>query len=77
MDNVEVIQVSADNDDRAAKGWAKKEKFPFAIVMPGDKARSDLQKYSSGGVPHYVLIDKSGKVLATGYQAMKQKINTL
>ncbi len=64
-------------DDRASKGWVKKEKVPFAIVLPSDKARCGLQKFASRGVPHYKLIDKSGKVLAVGYEASKKKIKTL
>ena len=64
---VEFIHISLDRDEKAALVWAKKEKFPWFHVLPEKVKRSKLKQYhTSGSVPFYVLIDKSGKVITKG-----------
>ena len=72
--NVELSMRSYDRDESKAQEWAKKEKFPWPHILKSDMNKCELTKFASRGVPHYVLIDKSGEVLATGKQACQDRI---
>lgn len=76
-DNVEIVQISADQNEDQALAWAKKSRFPFPVVLRDEQRGLLASKYSTGGIPGYVLVDKSGKVLATGSREVKQKIKSL
>lgn len=76
-DNVEFIHFSLDRTPKAALAWAKKEKFPWAHVLPAKHGASGLQKYAKNFVPYYMLIDKEGKILAEGSRAVFAKVKTL
>ncbi len=76
-DKVEFIHYSLDRTDAAALKWAKKESFPWARILPAKHGASGLQKYAKNYVPYYMLIDKEGKILAEGAQAVFAKIKTL
>lgn len=75
--NVEFILFSKDSDAKAALSWAKKEKFPWAHVLPKKHTSSGLKKYDKPFVPYYVLIDKEGKVLAKGKEKVFAKVGAL
>lgn len=75
--NVEIVQISADQNVAQAAAWAKKEKFTFPIVLQPDQPGLQAMKYAGKGIPNYVLIDKKGKVLATGPEECKKKIKSL
>ena len=67
--------MSQDNNASAALGWAKKEKFPWPSVLYNDQNNFMLTKYASRSVPHYVLIDKTGKQLAVGQNSCLRTID--
>ncbi|MDG1357109.1 MAG: thioredoxin-like domain-containing protein [Akkermansiaceae bacterium] len=74
---VELIHVSLDRSPQAALAWAKQEKFPWVHVLPDKYADSGLLKYYKNSVPHYVLIDKGGKILAEGSPAIFDMLDEL
>jgi thiol-disulfide isomerase/thioredoxin len=74
---VELLHMSQDNDPAAALSWAVKEKFPWPTVLYHDQQTSKLTKYASRGIPHYVLIDKDGNVIAKGQSDCDKKIKSL
>jgi len=76
-ENVEFIHFSLDRADAAALAWAKKESFPWAHILPAKHGASGLQKYAKNFVPYYMLIDKEGKILAEGSQAVFSKVKSL
>ncbi len=76
-ENVEFILFSQDRTSRDALAWAKKENFPWAHILPRKHRASGLKKYAKSYVPHFVLIDKEGKILAEGKQAVFAKVKTL
>jgi hypothetical protein len=76
-DKIELLLVSHDTDEDRSETWAAKLHFPWPIV-PSDKIkRAGLEKYDPKGIPKYKLIDKNGKILATGHDAVFAKINEL
>ncbi|MBT8037942.1 MAG: hypothetical protein KJO21_10400 [Verrucomicrobiae bacterium] len=76
-ENVEFIHFSRDRTPAAALVWAKKEKFTWPHILPSRHRDSGLQKYAKNFVPYYMLIDKDGKILAEGKQAVFAKVKTL
>lgn len=73
---VDWIHISADRDEKAALEWAKKEKMPWATVLPGK--RTPLSKFATNSVPRYVLVNAAdGKVLAEGLAACMSAIKKL
>ena len=76
-ENVKFIHFSPDRTDAAALAWAKKEKFPWAHILPAKHASQGLQRYAKNDVPYYVLIGRVGKVLAEGARAVFSKMKTL
>lgn len=75
--NIEFILFSLDRSDDAALEWAKKEKFPWAHIMPDKHSKSGLSKYKKPYVPYYVMIDKEGKILAEGKAGILAKTQEL
>jgi len=72
--NIEFILLSRDNNEKAAITWAKKSRFPFPVVTFADQKNNFLlNKYAARGIPHFVLIDKTGKVLATRHASVSGK----
>ena len=73
---VELIFLSQDDDDGDTLNWAKKEKFPWPTIMQGDVSRFFL-KHFDGAVPTFVLIDRKGKKLTSGKEAIFDKLDSL
>ena len=76
-DKVDFIHYSLDRTKEAAAKWAKKENFPWAHVLADKHTASGLKKYAKNFVPYYMLIDKDGKILAEGAQAVFAMVNEL
>jgi hypothetical protein len=76
-ESVEFIHFSLDRTPKAALAWAKKENFPWAHILPDQHSDSGLKKYAKNYVPYYMLIDKEGKILAEGKQAVFAKVRAL
>jgi len=74
---VDLVLVSLDRDAGTAKKWAKKEKFPWPTVLQKDYRASGLNKYAGRGVPHYVMINRKGKVICTGKHQCFAKLKSL
>lgn len=66
-----------DDDKEAATVWAAKHHFPWPTVMKDELESSGLTKYSSGGIPDYVLIDTHGNKIAVGKAESFKKIKEL
>ena len=72
---VEFIHVSADSSEDDAETWAAKECFPWLTVVPDDVKRSDLMEFKTKNVvPHYVMVDSSGKLVANSSSEVFSKI---
>jgi len=72
---VEFIHVSADSSEDDAREWAAKEGFPWLTVVPDDVKRSDLMEFKTKNVvPHYVMVDSSGKLVANSSSEVFSKI---
>jgi len=66
-DNPKIEMIHLSREEKAdAEAWAKKAKLPWPTMMAKDVNRSELNKYAGRGIPHYVLVDKDGKVLSQG-----------
>jgi len=76
-DMVEFIHFSLDRTSAAALKWAREENFPWAHVLPDKHADSGLGKYAKKFVPYYMLVDKDGKILAEGSQAVFAMVDDL
>lgn len=75
---VEWIHVSRDQDDNAATVWAAQTNFPWLTVMPRDVDRSGLLEHrTANSVPHYVMLDGEGNVVANDSAAVFRKIAEL
>ena len=75
---VEWIHVSRDQDNDAATAWAAEVEFPWPTVLPRDVDRSGLLEHRTGNfVPHYVMLDGEGKVVADDTAAIFSKIAEL
>jgi len=64
-----VVLMSNDKADAAMYGYMKEEKMPWA-AMPLDKLneRPVLTGYVKGSIPHLVVVDRQGKILADSYR---------
>jgi hypothetical protein len=63
---VAMIFMSKDDTRKTAEKWAAKAGMPWFIMIPQDVKKSKLNKYYTGGVPEWVLLDKNDKVVANG-----------
>lgn len=74
---VELILVSLDAEKDDALTWAKKENFPWPHVQMAEfekkESELDFKKVKITAVPTYILIDKKGKVVAQGKEAVFKK----
>ncbi len=65
---VELILVSWDKTEAAAKAFAKKHRGRFPIVMKGNEKLADLEGFrQAGGIPNAIIVDKEGNVIKTGH----------
>jgi thiol-disulfide isomerase/thioredoxin len=72
---VEFIHVSADSSEDDAETWAAEEGFPWLTVVPDDVKRSDLMEFKTkNSVPHYVMVDSSGNLVANSSSEVFNKI---
>jgi nucleoredoxin len=64
-----VVLMSNDKSDAAMYGYMREEKMPW-VAMPLDKvnAQPALTGYVKGGIPHLVVVDRQGKILADSYR---------
>lgn len=64
-----VVLMSNDKSDAAMYGYMREEKMPW-VAMPLDKlnAQPVLTGYVKGGIPHLVIVDRQGKILADSYR---------
>ena len=75
---MELILLSSDRDEAAAKKWSKKEHFPWPQVLPKNKSKSyGFMKYRNRYVPQYLLVDKDGNKVVEGLAAAMKKIDAL
>ena len=74
---VELVQMSQDTKLSDAASWAKKEKFPWPTVLYQDQESTMLTKYASRGIPHYILVDRNGKIQAQGFTDVVRKVKGL
>ena len=75
---VEFIHVSADSSEDDAEVWAAKEGFPWLTVVPDDVKRSDLMAFKTkNSVPHYVMLDAAGNLVANSSSEVFSKIASL
>lgn len=74
--DVDIVLISRDDGSREALNWSKQAKFPWPQIMKKDTSKF-LLKYYGGGVPTYVLIDRTGAILAKGKAASFAKIAEL
>jgi thiol-disulfide isomerase/thioredoxin len=75
---VELIHISQDQSEENAEEWAAKEGFPWLTVVPKDVERSKLLEFKTArSVPHYVMVDRDGNVLANSSAEIFQKIDEL
>ncbi|MAS93813.1 MAG: hypothetical protein CMO55_11530 [Verrucomicrobiales bacterium] len=75
---VALIHVSHDSDEDSAEDWAVKEKFPWLTVLPGDRVADDLMEFKvKNVVPHYILVNAEGEMLAEGKSEVLSKANSL
>ncbi len=73
-----MIHVSLDRDKESAQQWAAGAKLPWFTILPKDVAKSKLNEFKKTRfVPEYNLIDKDGKILASGAAACFTKIKAL
>ncbi len=66
IDNLELIQVSLDQELDVAKQWAKKESFPWPTVLMPDISKTFIKDIKAEMVPTYILMDKDGKEILRG-----------
>jgi len=67
VQNVEMVLISRDRDNRSALDWAVSEEMPWPILQPSDYSRAkEVQKHAPRGIPTAVLVDAEGKELARG-----------
>lgn len=75
---VALIHISHDNDEDSAEDWAAKENFPWLTVLPGDRVADDLIELKvRNSVPHYLLVDAEGELLAEGKSEVLSKAGGL
>jgi len=67
LEKLALVQISADNDVKAASNWAKKESLPWPTVLSSDSQTEFLKTVKTNAVPTYVLVDKSGKEILRGH----------
>ncbi|MFI3243557.1 MAG: TlpA disulfide reductase family protein [Akkermansia sp.] len=65
---VDLILVSWDENEGAAKGFAKQHRGRFPIVMKDNEKVADLKGFKqANGIPFAIIVDKEGKVVKSGH----------
>ncbi|MBR5875678.1 MAG: redoxin domain-containing protein [Akkermansia sp.] len=73
--DVELILVSHDADEAAAKKYVKNERIKFAAIMDADARK--LPGYTQvSGIPAATIVDKHGTVLKSGHAAIATEWET-
>lgn len=67
---VELVQLSRDQNEQAAKKWASEEKVPFPIVAPGSDPSFPKPLPPAPGIPQMYVLNAAGDVVAEGHPAM-------
>ena len=73
---VELIHLSLDLDEQKALSWARKERFPWPTLLKNDTGK-ELLSHHRGGVPAYVLVDRSGNLLASGKREIWDRLRKM
>ena len=60
---LEIFSVSVDKDDKAWKKAMAEENMPWPQVCAPNSGKEIMQEYQFRGIPHLVLLDKSGKII--------------
>ena len=64
-DNIEVVLVSSDKNERAMMNYMKADKMPWLAVPFNAKEMMELKKqFSTGGIPQLVILDSEGKLIS-------------
>lgn len=69
--------MSQDSEIGDLQKWAAKLKFKWPTVTFEDQESTMLTKYAARSVPHYILIDKTGRRLALGLEDVFLKMKSL
>lgn len=65
-ENIEIILVSRDKEEKAMMNYVKKYKMPWLAVPFNAEEREKLQKsLRVGGIPSLVVFDSEGKVISS------------
>ncbi len=70
---VELILCSRDQTEAAAEKWAKSNKMPWPILVPGT-SNEFADKFAPGGIPTAILVDKDGNKLGQAYGGEMEKL---
>ena len=76
-DNFDLIFYTSDRSEKASEKYMQDYKMPWPTVKFSKMKYVDLDQFSSTGIPHLVLIDKEGKVLAKGQSVTLRKMDEL
>jgi hypothetical protein len=71
---VEMILLSRDQTEDAATAWAEKVNMPWPTLMMEDTDNKFLEPYNIKFLPTYLLIDRTGKLVANGKSEVFAKI---
>lgn len=62
--NVEFLSVSIDSKDSDWKKALEQEKMPWPQVLAPNAGKEITKLYQFSGIPHIILLDKEGKIVA-------------
>lgn len=69
--NVEMILVSHDSTEEAAKAYVKENRIKFPAILDSDPAAKTLPGYTPvSGIPSATIVDKHGTVIKSGHGAI-------
>ena len=64
-ENIEIIFVSLDKEDKAMMNYMKKYKMPWLAIPFDAEERTNLQKtLRVSGIPHLIVFDSEGKMIS-------------
>ena len=64
-ENIEIIFVSLDKEDKAMMNYMKKDKMPWLAIPFDAEERTNLQKtLRVAGIPHLIVFDSEGKMIS-------------
>jgi nucleoredoxin len=76
-ENFEIVFVSADRSAEKMKAYMTDKKMPWVAIPPKSRGKTDLKKISPRGIPHLVLVDKKGNIIAKGQGSVLKKLSSL